>query len=127
MKTLQSSAHSVGESNLHLQFTPAYRQDVFESRVLRDVVTSLLVEQAEKLEITLAAFDYGPDHLHLFVTDWKRWSVSSLAQRFKGAVSYELRKNYSYLFDDKKYVQESQIKHWQQQETTTQKTILNYN
>ena len=152
MKTLQSSAHSVGESNLHLQFTPAYRQDVFESRVLRDVTTSLLVEQAEKLGISLAALDYGPDHVHLFVTNWKRWSVSSLAQRFKGAVSYELRKNYSYLFDDKlwgrkfwsagyfyrtvgavtaetvkKYVQESQIKHWQQQETTTQKTILNYN
>jgi len=151
MKTLQTSAHSVGESNLHLQFTPAYRRDVFESRVLRDVTTSLLVEQAEKLEVTLAAFDYGPDHLHLFVTNWKCWSVSDLAQRFKGAVSYELRKNYAYLFDDKlwgkkfwsggyfyrtvgavtaetvkKYVKESQTKHWQQKETTTQKTLLNY-
>jgi len=152
MKTLQSSAHSVGESNLHLQFTPAYRRDVFESRILRDVTTSLLVEQAEKLEVTLAAFDYGPDHLHLFVTNWKRWSVSDLAQRFKGAVSYELRKNYAYLFDDKlwgkkfwsggyfyrtvgavtaetvkKYVKESQTKHWKQKETTTQKTLINYN
>lgn len=151
MNTLQSSAHTVGETNLHLQFTPAYRRDVFESRVLRDVTTSLLFEQAKKLNIHLAALDYGPDHVHLFVENWKRWSIPDLAQRLKGAVSHTLRQGYAYLFEDKlwgdkfwtsgyfyrtvgavtaetvkRYVAESQKKHWQARETTAQHTLLTY-
>ena len=151
MNTLRSSAHTVGEANLHLQFTPAYRRDVFVPRALRDITTSLFVEQAKKLGVTLAALDYGPDHVHLFLENWKHWSISVLAQRLKGAVSHALRASYAYLFEDKlwgdkfwtcgyfyrtvgavtaetvrRYVAESQSKHWQERDTASQKTLLNY-
>ncbi len=149
MNELRRSAHAVGEANLHLQFTPAYRRDVFASRVLRDVTTSLFYEQAQRLGIGLAALDYGPNHVHLFVVDWKRYSVAALAQQLKGAVSFALRQDYQYLFDDKlwgekfwsggyfyrtvgavtaetvrRYVAESQAKHWQPK--TQQQTLLFY-
>jgi putative transposase len=148
---LLASAHTVGESNLHLQFTPAYRRDVFESRVLRDIVTSLFIEQARKLRVTLAALDYGPDHVHLFITNWKRWGIADLAQRFKGTASRALRRDYAYLFEDKlwgdkfwtsgyfyrtvgvvtaetvrRYVAESQKKHWENHTWTPQQTLLAY-
>ena len=148
---LIASAHSVGESNLHLQFTPAYRRDVFASRVLRDVTTSLFIDEARHLGVTLAALDFGPDHIHLFVTDWRRWSAAALAQRFKGATSRALRRGYSYLFADKlwgdkfwtagyfyrtvgvvtadtvrRYVQESQRKHWEHAPATEQRTLVAY-
>ena len=139
---LLSSAHSVGESNLHMVFTPAYR---------RDVTLSMFFEQARQLGIVLAALDFGPDHLHLFITQYKRWSIVELAQRLKGATSRALRRNYRYLFDDKlwegkfwtggyfyrtvgivtaetvkRYVEESQQKHWEQQPTTQQRTLVAY-
>ena len=98
---LVSSSHSVGESNLHLQFTPSYRRDVFRNSVLREVLTSLLLEQAKKLRVSLAALDYGPDHVHLFLKYWNNWSVPDLAQRLKGVASRVLRRDYSYLFSDK--------------------------
>jgi putative transposase len=150
-EVLMASAHSVGESNLHLQLTPAYRRDVFASRVLRDVTTSLFVEEARHLGVTLAALDFGPDHLHLFVTEWRRWSIAALAQRFKGAVSHTLRRDYRYLFVDKlwgkkfwtggyfyrtvgvvtaetvrRYVQESQRKHWEHAPRGNQRTLVAY-
>jgi putative transposase len=150
MNKLRSGRHCVGEANLHLQLTPAYRQVVFSSRVLRDITTSLFYEQAQKLGVNLAAIDYGLDHVHLFVEDWRCWSVSNLAQRFKGAISHELRQKYAYLFEDKlwgskfwsggyfyrtvgavtaetvkKYVAESQTKHWQNV-SNEQKTLLVY-
>ena len=148
---LLASAHSVGESNLHLQFTPAYRRDVFESRVLRDITTSLFIEQAQALRIDVSALDYGPDHVHLFVTNWRRWSVSDLAQRLKGAISHALRRDYAYLFHDKlwgakfwtagyfyrtvgvvtaetvrRYVEESQKKHWEHHVNAPQRTLLGF-
>ena len=151
MNTLRPSAHCVGEANLHLQFTPAYRRDVFQSRVLRDVTTSLLVEQADKLGIHISALDYGPDHMHLFIENWRRWSVADLAKRLKGASSHALRKSYKYLFEEKlwgkkfwtggyfyrtvgavtaetvrKYVAESQSKHWPDKDAASQKTLLIY-
>ena len=151
MNTLRPSAHCVDEANLHLQFTPAYRRDVFQSRVLRDVTTSLLVEQANKLGVHISALDYGPDHMHLFIENWRRWSVADLAKRLKGASSHALRQSYRYLFEDKlwgkkfwtggyfyrtvgavtaetvrKYVAESQSKHWPDLDATSQKTLLIY-
>ena len=151
VNVLVSSSHSVGESNLHLQFTPSYRRDVFQSSVLREITTSLFFEQAKKLEIVLSALDYGPDHVHLFISQWKNWSVASLAQYLKGVVSRILRRDYSYLFEDKlwgkkfwssgyfyrtvgvvtaetvrKYVAESQSKHWEKQLDGAQQVLLSY-
>ena len=32
---LRASGHTMGETNLHLQFTPAYRRDIFADKLVR--------------------------------------------------------------------------------------------
>ena len=108
---LRHSAHTVGETNLHLQFTP----------------------------------------IHLFVEDWKNYSIKDLARELKMYASRKMRKGHSYLFCHKlwgekfwsagyfyrtvgvvtaetmrRYVKESQKKHWEQRPLSSQETLLNY-
>lgn len=40
------------------------------------------------------ALEFGPDHVHLFVGNCKKYSVPQIAQYFKGVSSRELRKRY---------------------------------
>jgi REP element-mobilizing transposase RayT len=49
--------------------------------------------KAKQLGIALEAIEFGPDHVHLFVTNCRKHSVSSLAFHFKGSSSYFLRKH----------------------------------
>ena len=74
---LRHSAHTVGETNLHLQFTPAYRRDIFREPLARELTIAYLVERAQQLKVHVAAIDCGPDHIHLFVEDWKNYASRS--------------------------------------------------
>lgn len=148
---LKHSCHTVGETNLHLQFTPAYRQDIFRDALTRELTIAYLVERAQQLNIFVSAIDCGPDHLHLFVEEWKNWSVAGLACELKKYSSRKMRQGHSCLFEDKlwgdkfwsggyfhrtvgvvtsetvkKYVKESQTKHWLQKDAGTQETLLSY-
>ena len=67
---LRSSGHTMGETNLHLQFTPAYRQDIFENALVRELTVAYVVQRAQEMKVNIAAIECGPDHLHLFVTNW---------------------------------------------------------
>ena len=50
MKTeLVVSCHTVGESNLHLQFTLAYLYDFFNNPMTRELTVAYLVERAQQL------------------------------------------------------------------------------
>ncbi len=146
---LRSSGHALGESNLHLQFTPAYRQDIFENPLVRELTVAYIMEKAQALNVHVPAIECGPDHLHLFVSDWHKYSVSYLVQQLKGFSSYMMRKGHTHLFEDqlwgvkfwsggyfyrtvgavnaetvKRYIEEGQKKHWQQ--PNDQKTLYNY-
>ena len=148
---LRHSAHSVGETNLHLQFTPAYRRDIFREPLARELTIAYLVEKAQQLKIKVAAIDCGPDHIHLFVEDWKNYAIKDLARELKMYSSRKMRAGHSFLFDKKlygkkfwsagyfyrtvgvvtaetvrRYVKESQKKHWEQRPMSSQKTLLNY-
>ena len=148
---LQHSSHTVGESNLHLQFTPAYRKDIFSSRIVKELTVAYLVERAQQLEVSVSAIDCGPDHIHLFIENWKNWSISGLACELKKYSSRKMRKGHKFLFEDKlwgkkfwssgyfhrtvgvvtketvkKYVKESQKKHWGNKAQGTQQTIISY-
>ena len=98
---LKHSAHTVGESNLHLQFTPAYRRDIFSDPLVRELTTAYLVERAQQLKICVSAVDCGPDHLHIFIEHWKNWSISDLACELKKYLSRMMRKGHKALFEDK--------------------------
>ena len=148
---LRHSAHTVGETNLHLQFTPAYRQDIFIDPTVRELTIAYLVERAKQLKVDVSAVDCGPDHLHIFVEHWKNWSIAGLACELKKYSSRKMRKGHRYLFRNKlwgnkfwtsgyfhrtvgvvtaetvrRYVKESQKKHWENRERGTQGTLLSY-
>jgi len=145
---LKSSGHSTGETNLHLQFTPAYRQDIFVDKMARELTAAYIVQRAKQMRVTIGAIECGPDHIHLFLTNWKNWSISILAGQLKTYSSRMMRKGHKEFFDNKlfgnkfwssgyfyrtvgavnaetvkKYIEEGQTKHWNQRE---QKTLYNY-
>src|SRR3989338_5493247 len=148
---LRHSAHTVGETNLHLQFTPAYRREIFREPLARELTIAYLVERVQQLKVRVAAIDCGPDHIHLFVEDWKNYAIKDLARELKMHSSRKMRKGHSFLFRNKlwggkfwsagyfhrtvgvvtaetvrKYVKESQKKHWEQRPLSAQKTLLSY-
>ena len=148
---LRHSAHTVGETNLHLQFTPAYRRDIFREPLARELTIAYLVERSQQLKVRVAAIDCGPNHIRLFVENWKNYSIKDLARELKMYSSRKMRKGHSYLFCEKlygdkfwsagyfhrtvgvvtaetvrKYVSESQKKHWEQLPVSSQKTLLSY-
>lgn len=151
MTELARATHNVGESNLHLQITPAYRRAVFADPLVRELAIGYIVQKARAMCIHIAAIECGPDHLHLFVTNWRRYAISDLARQLKGYSSHMLRKGHKYLFEKqlwgdkfwssgyfyrtvgvvtaettKRYIEEGQVKHWQEKEQKKQTTLLNY-
>src|SRR3989338_107866 len=149
---LLSNLQSVGETNAHLQFTPKYRRAVFQDDEIRISCELLLKSIAQKLGVTLVGLGFGPDHVHLFVSGWKNYSITEMAQRFKGCTSRALRKAHKnkiqkWLWGNHfwsggyfyrtvgavnnqtmiKYIKESQGKHWAKQPVhEAQTTLLSY-
>ena len=149
------SSHSVGETNLHLQLTPAYRQKVFEDELVRILCRDYMLDVANRHRLTIAAMGFGKEHCHLFITNWKNFSVAKISQLVKGYSSYMMRKHHANLFVNKlwgkkfwsggyfyrtvgavnsrtvkKYVEESQQKHWKKVEpekkTNPQKQLISF-
>ena len=147
---LARSSHSVGESNLHLQITPAYRRDIFVEPLARELMVGYLAQKANQLNIHLAAVECGPDHVHLFLTNWKNYAPAELARQLKGYSSYMMRRAHRYLLEKKlwgpklwthgyfyrtvgavnaetvkKYIEEGQDKHWTDLDKN-QQTLFNF-
>ena len=57
---LRSSGHTVGETNLHLQFTPAYRRDIFSEPLARELTTAYIIQRSQEMKIEMAAIECGP-------------------------------------------------------------------
>jgi len=87
-------SHSLGESNFHFQFTPKYRRDIFRDVIIKKSCEESFLRIAMKYKMVVRALEFGPDHVHLFLGNCKKYSVSKIAQYFKGASSRELRKKY---------------------------------
>ena len=85
---LVSLGSSRGESNFHLVFTPKYRRDMFADGEVRRACLESFARTCYELRIGLEACEFGPDHVHLFVSRCKNYSVRYLVQRFKGASSH---------------------------------------
>ncbi len=98
---LVRTTSTVGEINLHLQLTLAYRRDIFVSEQVKELTKLYFLEKAKKLGIIIAALDFGPDHVHAFITNWKRYSVEKLVNELKGFTSYMMRKFHWDLFRNK--------------------------
>ena len=100
---LLSSSHSVGEANYHLQFTPAYRRDIFGDQLVQILTRDYLLAAASKYKITIVAIGFGPDHVHIFIVHSKNHSAAKVAQLLKGFSSRMMREHHAQLFMDKLY------------------------
>ena len=98
---LVKTSSSVGESNLHLQLTPAYRRDVFGDKNVWSLAKIYIEEKLKKMNILLLAADGGPDHAHFFLANWKNYSIPYIVNQVKGFSSYMMRKHHWNLFRDK--------------------------
>ena len=92
---------TVGEINLHLQLTPAYRQTIFADEQVKNLTKTYFMEKAKKLGIIISAIDFGLEHAHLFITNWKHHSVEKIVNELKGFTSYMMRKHHWSLFRNK--------------------------
>ena len=89
---LQHNRHSVGGSNYHLLFTPKYRRQVFRVWKIRKLIEALLRRKAHGLGIRIEAIEFGPDHVHVFVTNCRKYSVSVIVNHLKGYSARHVRK-----------------------------------
>jgi REP element-mobilizing transposase RayT len=74
-----------------LIFTPKYRRDVFTDDEVRRMCLESFAETCYALGVRMEACEFGPDHVHLFVSRCKNYSVPYLVQRFKGASSHRIK------------------------------------
>ncbi len=148
---LRASGHTMGETNLHLQFTPAYRRDIFLDKLVRELTVAYVLQRSKEMKVEITAIECGPDHLHLFVKNWKNWKIPVLAGSLKSYSSRLMRKGHKSLFSDKlwgtrfwsagyfhrtvgavnsetvkRYIEEGQKKHWIEQAKKAQMTLIHY-
>jgi len=152
--TLVKYRHCVGESNLHLQFTPKYRRSIFKDSDVLAECEKEFREIATGLNVQLVGIGIGPDHAHIFVAGWKNYSIAELVRRFKGASLRRIRRKYPVRLEVQglygkqmwsdgyfhrtvgavtteamhNYITESQQKHWKAEKPKpAQATLLQFN
>ena len=98
---LVASSNAIGESNFHIQITPAFRQDIFYDKEIAELTLAYIVEKLQEHKVILAGYGFGPDHLHLFVSNVRFISEVELTRQIKGYSSYMMRKGHWDLFKNK--------------------------
>lgn len=97
MTQYTSYSHSYGETYVHLQFTPKKRRKPLRNPEVTGECRKHFIAIAKDLGIVFVAAEFGPDHVHIFLKDWKNYSIPQLAQRFKGASNHVLRVRFPWL------------------------------
>jgi len=148
-KELVISGHATGESNFHIQLTPAYRRDIFAEPLVQELTLAYIVEKMQKLDVQLLAYNFGPEHLHIFIGNLRRVGEIEFVRQIKGYSSYMMRKGHMHLFEEKlwgkkfwseghfyrsvgavnydtmkHYIEECQSKHWEK--ITAQQSLAVY-
>ena len=143
------SSGSVGESNFHIQLTPAYRQYIFSDKLVRELTLAYIIQKLKQHKVKLLAYNFGPDHLHLFIANVRWIGEIELVRQIKGFSSYMMRHGHWNLFRHKlwgnkfwseghfyrsvgmvtketmkHYIEECQEKHWDK--TKEQKSLIGY-
>jgi REP-associated tyrosine transposase len=150
MKTeLVKSSHAVGESNFHIQLTPAYRKPIFGDENVAELTLAYILEKMVELKVEILGYGFGPEHLHLFFANVRFVSEVELVRQIKGFSSRMMRKNFWHLFKKslwgkkfwteghfyrsvgevnkktmKHYIEESQEKHWNKKPLTKNKKVI---
>src|SRR4030042_4206930 len=102
-KELVASSNAVGESNFHIQLTPAFRQDIFRDEQIAELTLAYILEKLHELKVEIVGYGFGPNHLHLFVANVRFVSEIELVRQIKGYSAYMMRKHFRELFRTKLY------------------------
>src|SRR3989344_4353699 len=150
MKTeLINSSHAVGESNFHIQLTPAFRRPIFADEKVAELTLAYILEKMIKLKVEILGYGFGPDHLHLFVANVRFVSEIEFVKQIKGFSSRMMRKNFWNLFKHlllgkkfwteghfyrsvgevnketmRHYIEECQDKHWDKKPLTKNNEVI---
>ena len=89
--TIIRNRHSIGGSNYHLQFTPKYRRQVFVVWKIRKLIEAFIRRKALKMGLRLEAIEFGQEHVHVFITGCRKYSVSWIVNQLKGYSSRRIR------------------------------------
>ena len=85
--------HSVTGGGFHYSLTPKYRQPVFEDEKIKFYVRNAFIAAANRLGVEIRCIEFGPDHVHLFVTNVKNYSQAKIAGYLKGLTSRLVRRD----------------------------------
>jgi len=89
-KTSNTTVYNVG---YHLIWCPKYRREVLTGDV-RIRLKELLVEKAEKINVSIENMEIMPDHVHLFVKSTPVNAPHYIVQQLKGYTSRMLRQEF---------------------------------
>ena len=91
---LVKGSHSIGECNFHFCFVVAYRKKIFRDYRVKELTRAYLSNKAEQLGVVISAMDFGPDHVHIFISNCGSYSVTKLVKYLKGYSAYMMRKHH---------------------------------
>ena len=95
---LVKSSHSIGECNFHLCFVVAYRKKIFADMRVKELTRAYLLQKAKEMGVVIVAIDFGPDHVHIFISNCGGYSVVHLVKHLKGYSAYMMRKHHYEFF-----------------------------
>lgn len=97
---LARASHCIGEANYHVQLTAAYRRRIFARPRVLALTKAYILAKGEALGIAIPHINFGPDHVHFFAANCRKYSIYELVRLIKGFVSRMMRKNHFRLFCD---------------------------
>lgn len=93
-KELVASSGAIDESNFHIQLTPVYRRDIFRNEQVVELTLAFILEKLAELKVIIVDYNYGLDHLHLFVANVRFVSEIELVKQIKGYSSFKITFGY---------------------------------
>ena len=98
--SLEKGRHWVGESCYHIVFVVAYRREVFAREKVLRLAKVYIEAKAEEMKIRIESMEFGPDHVHMFVSRCDDYSPRQMKKMLKGFTSKMMRRNHWPLFRD---------------------------
>ena len=98
--SLEKGRHWVGESCYHLVFVAAYRRKIFARDIVLRLTRAYIEAKAQDMKIRIESMEFGPDHVHMFVSRCDAYSPRDLKHDMKGFAAAMMRKNHWNLFRD---------------------------
>ena len=117
--------------------------------LVAELTIAYIVTKLKQHKVVLLAYDYGPDHIHIFISNVRFIGEVELVRQIKGYSAFMMRRGHGYMFKDKlwgkkfwseghfyrsvgavtkdtmqHYIEECQDKHWEK--PNDQKSLIEF-